>query len=218
MVLAAIAPWPCLITGIFAPEASISSGASVAASGRPPSLSLYRAGCGKTTISPAESLKGARAIDGDAEFAFLNHMDASGPALEFDVEAGPKFGRQHPLSVELNEPQNVGKQIGVRLKIGRWSKNSVVGVMGFHGESSICSSSEFDSKAVAYLNLDRGIQIPRPFRQAQKAPERTAICRNACHHRTRVGHLIRNDQCEIFYSQPLPPSWPERHLPHRPIR
>jgi hypothetical protein len=60
-------------------------------------------------------------------------MDASHPSLEFNVEPGPESGCQHPLSLEPNEPQNVGKKIGVRLKIGRWSKNFVVGVMGFQG-------------------------------------------------------------------------------------
>jgi hypothetical protein len=72
-------------------------------------------------------------LDRDTQFAFLNHMDASRPALKFDVEPGPQFGCQHALSAQLNEPQNVGKKIGVWLQIGRWSKNSVVAVMGFQG-------------------------------------------------------------------------------------
>ncbi len=118
----------------------------MATSGRPPSLSLYLAGCGKTTISPARESQGRSTIDRNTEFAFLNNMDARGTALEFDVEARPKFGCQHSLSVELNESQNVGKKIRVELRIGRWSKNSVVGVMGFHEGYSICSSREFDRK------------------------------------------------------------------------
>lgn len=96
-------------------------------------------------IASGES-QGRSTIDRNTELAFLNNMDASGAALEFNVEARPKFGCQHSLSVELNEPQNVGKKISVGLRIGRWSKNSVVGVMGFHEEYSICSSSEFDGK------------------------------------------------------------------------
>jgi hypothetical protein len=64
------------------------------------------------------------------KLSLLNYMDASRSRLEFDVEPGPKFGCQYPLAVELNEPQNVGKKIDVWLRIGRWGKNSVVGVMG----------------------------------------------------------------------------------------
>jgi hypothetical protein len=60
-------------------------------------------------------------------------MDASRPPLKSDVEAGPQLGGQHALSVEPNESQDVGQKIGVRLRIGRLGKNSVVGVMGFQG-------------------------------------------------------------------------------------
>ena len=57
-----------------------------------------------------------------------------------------------------------------------------------------------------------------PFRQT--ADGRTAtLPKRLPIPRTRVvRHPNRSNQCEIFYSQPPPSSWPERHLPPPPNR
>jgi hypothetical protein len=157
--------------------------------------------------------QGIVALDGEADFALLNHVDAGGTLLEFDVEAGSKFGRQQPLAVELNEPENVGEQIDLRLRIGRWGKNSVVGVMGFHGERPILQPKrvrEQGRRILEFGSRDTNPEVHSP-RQLKRHLKRTATCRNAGHPRTRVGQLIRNQLCEIFSSQPLPRFLPERH-------
>ncbi len=92
MVVAAISPRPCLITEIFAPvvldlQRSFRGGVRSATVAEPVSRRMRQ----DHDITSRE-LQRRSTLDCDAEFAFLNHVDASRPTLEFDVEAGPKFG------------------------------------------------------------------------------------------------------------------------------